>query len=99
MEIRDSLTFAFGLSFKSTSTRIPLINNVLWVPVTDFETAYWVACYKYRNGVRDCLSLSPLDAEDSIPHYGLLIRKITFLSLFSSQTQVNELFHVLSFLP
>ena len=90
--MHDSLTFAVGLSFKSTSTRILLINNVLLVPVAVFETAYWVAWYKYPIGVRDCLSLSPLDAEDSIPHYGLLIRKITFLS-----RSVNELFHVLSF--
>ena len=97
--MRDSLTFAVELSFKYTSTRILLINNVLWVPVAVFETAYWVAWYKYRIGVRDCLSLSPIDAEDLIPHYGLLIRKITFFSRSISQTQFNELFHVLSFLP
>jgi len=96
--MRDSLTFTVGLSFKSPSTRISLINNALWGPVADFETAYWVACYKYRIGLRDCLSLSPLDTEDSIPNYGLLIRKINLLSLSASQTQVNELFHVLSFL-
>jgi hypothetical protein len=97
--MRDSLTFAVGLSFISTSTRILPINNVLWVPVAVFETAYWVAWYKYRIGVRDGLSLPPLDVEDSIPHYGLLIRKITFLSRSFSQKQVNELYHVLSFLP
>jgi hypothetical protein len=72
-EMRDSLTFAVGLSFISTSTRILLINTVLWVPVAVCGTTQSLAWYKYRDWwTRLSLSLSPLDAEDSIPHYGLL---------------------------